>query len=144
MSAFGISEAEMDPKHETLRRNGSRILLGKRVAQTRITLQAMEQVPLSNSLLLRYPRGLDFITALGYGDDPRLKDALALMRKKMRSDGKWLLDAINPDLEGAMKQWYEKNPKRKPIPFALEKPGKPSKMITLRAMQVLRRIGKTN
>ena len=88
--------------------------------------------------------GLDFITALGYGDDPRLKDALALMRKKMRSDGKWLLDAINPDLEGAMKQWYEKNPKRKPIPFALEKPGKPSKMITLRAMQVLRRIGKTN
>ncbi len=62
----------------------------------------------------------------------------------MRSDGKWILDEINPDLEGPMKQWYEKNPKRKPIPFALEKPGKPSKMTTLRAMQVLGRVDKTN
>ncbi len=88
--------------------------------------------------------GLDFITALGYGDDPRLKNALSLLRNKMRSDGKWILDATNPDLEGSMKQWYEKNPKRKPIPFALEKPGKPSKMITLRAMQVLGRVDKTN
>ncbi len=32
--------------------------------------------------------GLDFITAPGYGDDPRLKEALSLLRKKMRSDDK--------------------------------------------------------
>ena len=88
--------------------------------------------------------GLDFITALGYGDDPRLKNALSLLKKKKRADGKWVLDAINPDLEGAMKQWYERNPKRRPIPFALEESGKPSKMITLTAMRVLRRIDKTN
>lgn len=84
--------------------------------------------------------GLDFITDLGYGDDPRLKDALSLLRKKMRSDGKWVLDAINPDIEASMKQRYEKNPKRRPIPFALETIREPSKMITLRAMQVLHRL----
>ncbi len=80
--------------------------------------------------------GLDFITALGYGDDKRLKDALSLLTKKRRRDGKWLLDAVHPDLEGSMAKWYEK---RKPTSFALEKPGEPSKMITLRAMQVLNR-----
>ena len=39
-----------------------------------------------------------------------------------------------------MKLWYEKNPKRKPTRFALETPGEPSKIITLKAMQVLKRL----
>ena len=46
--------------------------------------------------------GLDFITALGYSDDKRLKDALSLLTKKRRGDGKWLLDAVHPDIEGSM------------------------------------------
>jgi hypothetical protein len=84
--------------------------------------------------------GLNFMTALGYGDDKRMKHALSVLNKKRRSDGKWVLDAVHPDVEGAMKLWYEKYPKRKPIPFALEKVGEPSKMITFRAMQVLHRL----
>ncbi len=84
--------------------------------------------------------GLDFITALGYGDDKRLSYALSLVKEKRRPDGKWNLDAVQPDLEGSYARWYEKNPKRRPIPFALEKPGESSKMITLRAMQVLERL----
>jgi len=85
--------------------------------------------------------GLDFMTALGYGKDPRLKPALSLLRKRRRSDGRWNLDAVHPDLEGATKEWYEKHPKDAPTPFALEKVGEPSKMITLRALRVLHRVG---
>ena len=87
--------------------------------------------------------GLDFMTALGYGDDPRLRYALSLLKEKRRSDGRWKLDAVHPDLEGKMAEWYTKNPKRTPTPFTLEKPGEPSKMITLRAMLVLCRLGES-
>lgn len=85
--------------------------------------------------------GLDFMTALGYGNEPRLKPALSLLRKRRRSDGRWNLDAVHPDVEGGIKEWYEKHPKDAPTPFALEKVGEPSKMITLRALRVLRRVG---
>jgi hypothetical protein len=85
--------------------------------------------------------GLDFMTALGYGDDPRLKHALEVLAKKRRPDGRWNLDAVHPDVEGAMAEWYEKHPKHKPVPFALEAVGQPSKVITLLAMKVRNRIG---
>ena len=35
--------------------------------------------------------GLDFLTALGYGDDPRLRFALSLLKEKRRPDGRWNL-----------------------------------------------------
>jgi hypothetical protein len=81
--------------------------------------------------------GLDFITALGYGDDRRLKYAISLLKEKRGPDGKWKLDAVHPDLEGGMAKWYSKKP---PIPFALEKPGSPSKMITLIALKITQRL----
>ena len=71
----------------------------------------------------------------------RLAGALSLLRKKRRRDGRGNLDAVHPDVEGAMLAWYTKNPKRTPTPFALEQAGKPSKIITLRALQVLQRVG---
>ncbi len=85
--------------------------------------------------------GLDFMTALGYGSDPRLEHALGVLRKKRRPDGRWNLDAVHPDVEGSMAEWFKKHPKQAPTPFALEQPGQPSKMVTLRALQVLKRIG---
>ncbi len=84
--------------------------------------------------------GLDFMTALGYGDDPRLGHALAHLRKKRRKDGRWNLDAVHPDVEGPTKEWFTKHPKDAPMPFALERVGAPSKMITLRAARVLHRL----
>lgn len=75
--------------------------------------------------------GLDTVTALGYGDDPRLKSALSLLAKKRRSDGRWLLDAIHPESGG----------NKNPASFHLENAGEPSKMITLTALMVLDRIG---
>ena len=83
--------------------------------------------------------GLDFITALGYVGDRRLSYALSVLERKRRRDGKWILNAVHPDVEGGMASWYTK---RKPTPFALEMPGQPSKMVTLTAMRVLSRLSK--
>jgi hypothetical protein len=83
--------------------------------------------------------GLDFMTELGYGDDPRLRHALGVLKEKRRPDGKWNLDAVHPDLEGKLAEWYAKG-KHAPTPVSFEKPGEPSKMITLKAMRVLNRI----
>ncbi|MGD0587955.1 MAG: hypothetical protein ABSA63_04095 [Thermoplasmata archaeon] len=81
--------------------------------------------------------GLDVLTALGYGDDPRLGFALELLREKQRPDGRWNLDAVHPDQEGAAARWYAAHPSSRPTPFGLEKVGRPSKMITLTALRVL-------
>ena len=85
--------------------------------------------------------GLDFMTALGYGDDKRMGHAIEVLKKKRRPDGKWNLDAVHPDVEGAVAEWYKAHPKQAPTPFALEKAGEPSKMITFKALQVLKRLG---
>jgi hypothetical protein len=83
--------------------------------------------------------GLDFMTALGFGGDPRMAFARSLLEKKRRPDGRWNLDAAHPDVEGAMASWFLKHPKRMPTAFALETVGSPSKMVTLSALKVLRR-----
>ena len=85
--------------------------------------------------------GLDFMTALGYGDDGRLGYALQILKKKHRRDGKWLLDAVHPDVEGGIAEWFKKYPKDRPEPFSLKQPGRPSKLITLSALRVLSRLG---
>jgi hypothetical protein len=85
--------------------------------------------------------GLDLLTALGYGDDPRLGFALELLGKKRRSDGRWNLDAVHPDVEGPPANWWRLHPKDRPVPLGFESPGKASKMITLRALTVLSRVG---
>jgi hypothetical protein len=84
--------------------------------------------------------GLDFMTALGYGGDRRLRHAVGVLEKKRRPDGRWNLDAVHPDVEGGMEEWFRKHPKRAPVPFTLEKVGEPSKMVTLRALHVLKRL----
>jgi hypothetical protein len=84
--------------------------------------------------------GLDLLTSLGYADDPRLRTALSVLKGKRRHDGRWNLDALHPDLEGGTAEWYRAHPHRAPTPFGLETPGKPSKMITLRALTVLSRV----
>jgi len=79
--------------------------------------------------------GLDTITALGYADDKRLAFALKHLRKK-RIEGRWILDAIHPDIA-------PNDPYQLTSPFyrfALERQGRPSKWITLTALKVLKRV----
>ena len=62
------------------------------------------------------------------------------LRKKRRPDGRWNLDAVQPDLAPAAARWYAEHPNQRPTPLAFETAGLPSKMITLRALTVLSRI----
>jgi hypothetical protein len=81
--------------------------------------------------------GLDFMTRLGYAGDPRMGYALDWLRSRRRPDGAWNLDAVHPDVGAAMQRWIANHPTQAPTPFSLEAVGKPSKMITLTALNVL-------
>ena len=86
--------------------------------------------------------GLEFITALGMGDDPRAAAAVKVIKQKRLRGSRWLMDAVHPDYlnGGRLPRWWPKYSHRLQ-PFSLEKAGEPSKMITLRALRVLRRLG---
>jgi hypothetical protein len=86
--------------------------------------------------------GLEFVTALGRGSDHRAEEAIVLLNKKRQKDGRWLMDAVHPDYlnGGKLPRWFPKYTGRLK-PFSLEAPGEPSKMITLRALRVLKRLG---
>jgi hypothetical protein len=67
-------------------------------------------------------RALDYFRGAGERPDPRMAEAVELVRGKQQPDGRWLLDRIH---EGA-------------VFFDLEAPvGEPSRWNTLRAMRVL-------
>lgn len=67
-------------------------------------------------------RALDYFRAAGGAPDPRLAEAIDLVRSKQQPDGTWLLDATHPGLA-----W-----------FRMEQDGAPSRWNTLRALRVLR------
>jgi hypothetical protein len=81
--------------------------------------------------------GLDVLTALGYGDDPRMRPALDKLERKRNRDGSWNLDALHPDSEDPAYRV------RGPIySFGLEVPGRPSRWITTTALIALKRAGR--
>ncbi len=78
--------------------------------------------------------GLDFLTALGYGEDPRMRAPLDRLLRMRRADGTWNLDALHPDSEDP------NYPVRRSFyPFGLEVPGRPSRWLTATALAVLKR-----
>jgi hypothetical protein len=68
---------------------------------------------------------VEALVALGYGKDPRLSRALALVREKQDRNGRWALDY---DYTG--KTW---------VAFRAKK--QPNKWVTLRALRVLKAVG---
>lgn len=68
-------------------------------------------------------RGLEYFRAVGDSPDPRVEEAIDLLRSRQQSDGRWILENTHP---GA-------------VHFALEEGnGRPSRWNTLRALRVLR------
>jgi len=81
--------------------------------------------------------GLDVLTSLGYGDDPRMGPALDRLEGMRNRDGSWNMDALHPDTEDPGYQF------RGPFyPLGLEVPGRPSRWITTTALTVLARAGR--
>jgi hypothetical protein len=87
--------------------------------------------------------GLEFVTALGAGDDPRAAEAVRLLKRKRLGDGRWLMDAIQPDFRnrGKVPRRLQAFVRIGVKPLVFEPAGQPSKMITLRALRVLKRLG---
>ncbi len=85
--------------------------------------------------------GLDVLTALGYGDDRRLRPALDVLLRKRRSDGTWVLDRMQPDVGPELRKDYGGHEIKG---WTLEPVGRPSKWITLTALRVLRRVGEAS
>jgi len=65
---------------------------------------------------------VECLVALGYGTDPRLANALQLIREKQEAEGRW---ALEYDYTG--KTWLDFGPKKQP-----------SKWVTLRALKALK------
>ncbi len=90
-------------------------------------------------LRLRFPLGwqtdvldmLDGVTAAGVTDDERLSDALDIVMSKRDASGRWPLERTFPTSGVGG-----------PMLVAIEKEGKPSKWVTLRALRVLKRMGR--
>jgi hypothetical protein len=86
-------------------------------------------------LMLSYPsrwkydilRALDYFQFAGINYDPRMQDALDIVKTKRRKDTKWPVQAKHPG------QTH----------FEMEKTGGPSRWNTLRAMRVLKQFGET-
>ena len=68
---------------------------------------------------------VEALAALGYGDDPRLTNALALIRSKADADGRWLLE-------------YHYNGKMVDG-VAFGRKGQANKWVTIRALKALGR-----
>ncbi|GAB4448059.1 MAG: hypothetical protein Fur0044_43890 [Anaerolineae bacterium] len=70
-------------------------------------------------------QNVEVLAGLGYGDDPRLANALTFIRDKQDGQGRWLLE-----YDYAGKTWVDFGPKKQP-----------NKWVTLRALRVLKAIG---
>jgi hypothetical protein len=67
---------------------------------------------------------VEALTALGYGNDPRLSRALAIIREKQDENGRWALD-----YEYSGKTWVDFGAKKQP-----------NKWVTLRALRVIKAV----
>lgn len=107
------------------RRRGEAYLLERDLFRRKSTSDAADPAWLQFSFPVRWNydilRGLDYFRAAGVRD-PRMADAIGMVRSKQQPDGRWLLE----------------NTHRGAVPFELEAgDGQPSRWITLRAMRVL-------
>ena len=109
------------------RRRGEEYLLERRLFRRKSTGEVVDPAWLQFSFPTRWHydvlRGLEYFRAAGDPPDPRVDEAIELLRSKQQPDGTWLLENTHP---GA-------------VHFALEDgDGRPSRWNTLRALRVLR------
>lgn len=101
--------------------------------------------PYAPWLRLHYPNhyfydilvGLDVITELGFAGDRRLRPAIRILTEKRRPDGTWLLERLHPDLGP---RTVSRPPPERMRPLMIERPGAPSRWVTMKALRVLQRV----
>lgn len=124
--ATGGSTRTVEARTVEARRRGEAYLLDRHLFRRLSTGAVADQ----NWLKLTFPtwwhydvlRALDYFRSTGAAPDPRLAEAIALLRSKQQPDGTWLLENTHP---GA-------------VHFSLEDgDGRPSRWNTLRSLRVL-------
>jgi hypothetical protein len=115
------------PESIAARRRGEEYLLERNLFRRKSTGDVVNPAWLAFSFPVRWHydvlRALDYFRAAGDPPDPRLAEAVDLLRSKRQPDGPWLLENTHP---GA-------------VHFALEDgDGHPSRWNTFRALRVLR------
>jgi hypothetical protein len=119
--AFGAMQAVMDA-----RRRGEEYLLERRLLRKLSTGEIVDPAwtQLAFPPLWRYDvlRALDYLRAAGVRPDAQMEEAVAILRERRQSDGRWRLDVrhrdtLYEDLAGTV--------------------GAPNRWITLRALRVL-------
>lgn len=108
------------------RRRGEEYLLERRLFRRKSTGEVVDPSWLQFSFPVRWQydvlRALEYFRSAGDAPDPRLGEAIQLLRDKQQADGTWLLENTHPGL----------------VHFALEDgDGRPSRWNTLRALRVL-------
>ena len=114
------------PATREARRGGEEYLLARRLFRRLSTGAVVDQAFLEFAFpyYWRYDvlRALDYFREAGVGRDPRMAEAVDIVRSKRQPDGRWLLDRIHPGR----------------VHFDLEpEVGAPSRWNTLRALRVL-------
>jgi hypothetical protein len=115
------------PESIAARRRGEEYLLERKLFRRKSTGEVVKPAWLQFSFPTRWQydvlRALDYFRSVGEAPDPRMKEAIGLLRSKQQPDGTWLLENTHPGR----------------IHFALEDgDGRPSRWNTLRALRVLR------
>ena len=114
------------PAATAARRRGEAYLLERRLLRRKTTGKVIDPAFLQLSYPTRWHfdalRGLDYFRETGEAPDPRLEEAVELVRSKQEPDGTWLLEHT---WKGA-------------VPFRMDdEDGRPSRWNTLRALRVL-------
>lgn len=109
------------------RQRGEEYLLERRLLRRKSTGDVIDPAFLQFSFPTRWHydvlRALEYFRAVGNRPDPRVDEAIDVLRSKRQSDGRWLLENTHP---GA-------------VHFAVDDgDGRPSRWNTLRALRVLR------
>ena len=137
LAAFAALErAKRSPKMDAAIDRGVEFYLERKLFE--------EGRPYPPWLRLHYPNhyfydvlvGLDLVTQLGHAGDRRLRPALQRLTAQRQRDGTWSMDRLHPDVGSGPNA----RPDRKVRPLLIERPGRPSKWITLKALRVLKRV----
>ncbi|WP_142682757.1 hypothetical protein [Chitinophaga polysaccharea] len=113
------------------RRRGEEYLLERKLFRRKSTGEIVDPAWLQFSFPVRWHydvlRALEYFRLAGDAPDPRMAEAVGLLRSKRQPDGTWLLENTHPGR----------------VHFTLEEgDGRPSRWNTLRAMRVLNWCGK--
>lgn len=115
------------PESLAARRRAQEYLLERKLFRRKSTGEVVDPAWLQFSFPTRWHydvlRGLEYFRDAGDAPDPRMDEAVDLLRSKQQSDGTWLLENTHPGK----------------VHFPLEEgDGRPSRWNTLRALRVLR------